>query len=76
MIDINEYLDMFPGVTLLKNGVTELKNILINIMPNIWSKQAYVHGFDCKPISKKQLTCLNAWGFWNISMKVYYKIII
>ena len=37
-----------------KMGVTELNEILLKIMPNIWSKQAYVQGFDCETISLKK----------------------
>ena len=54
LVDFNEYLDFFPGDTLSeKIGVTELDKFLLNIMPNSWSKQAYVQGFDCEYISKK-----------------------
>ena len=43
LIDLNDYLDSFPGAKFSdKIGVTELNKILVNIMPNIWSKQAYV----------------------------------
>ena len=49
MVDINEYLASFLGTTLSdKIDVTELNDILLNIMPNSWSKQAYVQGFDCE----------------------------
>ena len=37
-----------------KIGVTKLKDILLNSMPNIWSNQAYVQGFYCKYISFKK----------------------
>ena len=51
-VDLNEYLDFFPGKTLpLKIGVTESNDILINSLPNIWSKQAYVQVFDCDYIT-------------------------
>ena len=61
-IDSNEYLALFPGSTLSdKSGVTVLNEILLNIMPNSWSNQAYVQGFDCNYITKRnKLTCLNA----------------
>ena len=46
LIDLNEYLASFPGATMAdKMGVTELNEILLNIMPNSCSKQAYVQGF-------------------------------
>ena len=48
---MNEYLDYFPGATLSdKIEVTELNEILLKIMPNSWSKQAYFQGFDCEYI--------------------------
>ena len=72
LIGLNEYLDFFPGETLMKkNGVTKLNEILPNSMPNSWSKQAYAQGFDCGSITLlKVVICLNAWIFLDISMKV------
>ena len=35
-------------------GVTELNEILLNSMPNIWSNQSYVQVFDCEYISFKK----------------------
>ena len=37
-----------------KIGATELNGILLNIMPNILSKQEYVQGFDCESIPFKK----------------------
>ena len=52
LINLNEYLDSFPGEKLSdKIGVTELNGIFLNSMPNSWSKQAYVEGFDWKYIN-------------------------
>ena len=67
LIDLNKYLDSLPGDELSgKVGITELNKILLNSMPNSWSKQAYVQGFECGYISfKNQLTCLNTWIFLN-----------
>ena len=31
-----------------------MNEVLINSMPNSWSKQAYVQGFDCKSINFKK----------------------
>ena len=51
LIDINDYLESFPGATFNdKIGVTELNKIPLNSMPNICSRQAYVQGFDCESI--------------------------
>ena len=47
LIDINEYLTSFMGDTLTdKIGVTEVNEILLNSMPSICSRQAYIQGFD------------------------------
>ena len=55
LIDLNEYLASFPGSTIAdKMGVTELNEILLNSMPNSWSNQAYVQGFDRETISFKK----------------------
>ena len=55
-IDLNEYLASFTGAIMDdKMGFTELNEILLNSMPNIWSKQAYGQGFDCETISFKRL---------------------
>ena len=52
LIYLNEYLDFFPGAKMTdKIGLTELNEILLNIMPNGWSKQAYMKGFYCKYIT-------------------------
>ena len=43
LIDLNEYLALFPGDALSeKIGVTELNIIMMKGMPNIWSKQVDV----------------------------------
>ena len=55
MIDLNEYLASFPGANLSdKINVTEFNGILLKIMTNSWSKQAYVQGFDCEYILFKK----------------------
>ena len=42
IIDLNEYLESFPGATLNdKIRVTKLNDILLNNMPNSWSRQAH-----------------------------------
>ena len=47
LIELNEYLHSFPSSTPThKIGMTELNMSLLNSMPNSWSKQAYVQGFD------------------------------
>ena len=47
LIGLNNYLASFHGAKLNENiGMTELNEILLNSMPNSWSKQAYVRGFD------------------------------
>ena len=52
LIELNEYLDFFPAGTLYeKIRLNELNEILVNSMPNSWSKQAHVQGFDCEYIT-------------------------
>ena len=54
LIDLNEYLALFPGATMSDNmGITELNKILSNSMSNSWSKKAYLQGFDCETIPLK-----------------------
>ena len=52
LTELNEYLDSFPGEKLTdKIGMKDLSGNLLNIMPNSWSKQAYVQGFDFESIT-------------------------
>ena len=47
LIDRNNYLYLLPGATLSNNiRVTELNEVLLNIMPKSWRKQAYVQGYE------------------------------
>ena len=56
LIDLNKYFEYFPGSTMAeKMGATALHEILLNSIPNSWSKQAYVQGFECETISFKKL---------------------
>ena len=51
LIDLNKSLSSFLGATMDgKIGVTELNENILNSMPNSWSKQVYVQGFDCESI--------------------------
>ena len=55
LINLNEYLASSPGKNLDdKIDLTELNEILLNSMPNIWSKQAYVQGFYFRSILFKK----------------------
>ena len=52
LIGLNEYFALFPVVKSTdKIGVTELNEILLNIMPNSCSKKVYVQGIDCESIT-------------------------
>ena len=51
LVYLNKYLASLPEATLAdKIGVTEFNEIILNIMPNRWSKQAYVQGLDLESI--------------------------
>ena len=55
LIDLNEYLASLPGANMTdKIGMTELNEILLNSMPNSWSKKLYVQVFDCESINFKK----------------------
>ena len=57
LIYLNEYLASFPGATMAdKIGITKIDGILLNSMPNIWCKQAYIQGLDWESISFKKST--------------------
>ena len=52
LIDLNEYLDLLPEAIFSdKIGVTESEKYIFNRMPDSWSKNAYVQGFDCESTS-------------------------
>ena len=52
LIDLNKYLDFFPGENLTdKICVMDLNEKLLNSMPNSSNKQAYVQVFDCEYIT-------------------------
>ena len=72
LVDLNFYLDLFPGENISdKICGMELNEILLNSMPNSWSKQAYVQVFYCEYITLNQLLkCLNSWKYNNLFMKV------
>ena len=54
LVVLNEYLVVLPGKKISDNiYVTEINKILLNSMPNIWIKQAYVQGSDCGYITLK-----------------------
>ena len=74
LIDLNEYLAPFTGATLnYKIGVTELNEIFINIMPNSWSRQAYVQGFDCEFITLKK--AVNMFEHMEIAESIYKGVV-
>ena len=73
LIDLNDYLASFPGETMDdKVGVTEINEILLNSMPNIWYMQAYVQGFDCKSIFLK---AVNMFEHMEIAEIIYEGLI-
>ena len=74
LIDINEYLASFPRATLNdKISVMELKKILLNSMPNSWSRQAYIQGFDCESITFKK--AVNIFERMEIAESIYEGIV-
>ena len=57
----------------MKNGETELNTIILNIMPNRCSNQAYVQGFYCKNI--KFLKSVNMSEYMEISQDIYEDVV-
>ena len=52
LVGNDEYLAAFPGAKSNYNiSETELNKIILNIIPNGWSEQVYVQGFDCETIT-------------------------
>ena len=55
LIKLNKYLAPLSGEKLRhKIGVTKLNGKFLNSMPNSWSKQAYLRGYDCESITVKK----------------------
>ena len=66
--DINEYLGFDR-----KTVMTDMNEILLNIMTNSWIKQAYVQGFYCEYITfKKQV---NTFECKEISESIYKGVV-
>ena len=73
LIYLNQYL-AFPVETMTdKIGVNELNEILLNSMPNRWSKQSYVQGFDWESISFKN--SINMFERMEISKSIYKGVV-
>ena len=74
LIDLNEYLSSFPEANLTNNiGVIKLNEILLNIVPNRWSRQAYVKGFDCEYITFKK--AVNMFDRMEIFESIYEVVV-
>ena len=74
LIDLNNYLAYFPGADFYgKMGITYLNGILLNIMPNIWSKKVYVQGFGCESILFKK--SVNVFEIMEISESIYKGVV-
>ena len=67
---LNEYLASFPGSTMTdKFCVSEPNEILLNILPNSWSNQAYVQGFYYESIYFKK--SVNMFDRMEITESIY-----
>ena len=56
-----------------KIGITELNEILLNSIPNRWSKKAYVQGFDCESIYFKFF--VNTFERMEIAESIYEGVV-
>ena len=69
-IDLNKYLAVLPGAKASdKICETELYKNVLNSIPNSWSKQEYVMGFDCESITFK--TAVNMFEYIKIAESIY-----
>ena len=74
LIGPNKYLDMIPGENLTdKICVTDLNDLFLNSMPNIWSNHAYVQVFDFESITLK--TSVNMLEGMVISESIYVGVV-
>ena len=74
LIDLNEHLASFPGATIAdKIGVTKQNEILLNIMTNSCSKEAYVQGFYCGSTSFKR--AVNMFEHMEIEKSIYESVV-
>ena len=74
IIDINGYLAPFWGANLNdKIGVTELNIILLNSMPNSWSRQACAQGFDFEYMTFKK--SVNMFECMEIDESIYKGVV-
>ena len=74
LVDLNDYLPSFPGSTPThKIAMSELNEILLNSMPNSWSKQAYVQGFNWKYTTLKQ--SVNLFERMDIAEYIYKGVV-
>ena len=74
LIDLNKYLDFFPGAMLSdKIGLTELNEIFLDSITNSWIKQAYVQVFYCESITVKKSD--NMFERMEISESIYEGIV-
>ena len=74
LIDLNEYLGSFTGATIYnKMEITELNEILLNIMINGSSKQAYIQAYDCKTISFRWV--INMFDHMEIAESIYEGVV-
>ena len=70
LIELNNFLSLFPGAKLTeKIKVAKINEILLNSMPNSWSKQAHVQGFYCKSVNFKK--DINIFECMDISESIY-----
>ena len=74
LIYLNIYLDSFPGSKLSENiGVTDLNEVFLNSMPNIWINWAYVQVFYCGSITFKK--AVNIFERMEIAKFIYEGIV-
>ena len=70
LVEINEYLAIFHWAKISDRiCVTDLNDIILNSMPNSWSKKSYLQGFDCESINFK--AAVNMFKRMEIAESIY-----
>ena len=74
LTNINEYLAILPGLNNPNNmDEVDLNGTHIHIIPNGWSKQAYLQGFSFESVPFKK--AINMFEHMEISEKIYEEVV-
>ena len=77
LIDLNEYLDMFPGPNMTdKIGLTEINDLKKIEFPIFGASKSMCRYLTASILLlKMMLICLNSWTLWSIVEHSYKKLL-